>query len=490
MCGIIGIYNFSNGSIVKTAAIGLLGVQNRGHEGAGLSFFDDSGFASFKEFGYAHELFKNPELHNGHGSWRHAVGATRYSTQGGTDKNNLQPHIVKNIAAVHNGNIINTHDLRPRYDKRFGGKYELQGTTDSELIAAIFADSKDLPEGAERCAREAHGGYSIIVINDRDEMLLAKDPRGFWPLAYSWRNGTLYAASETSTLQTLGFRNGEINHVQNGEFVVLDARTTLNTGTEKIEGKRVSVSELSTPCYFNDIYFGRPSSTNGCGSNHSRRKELGKIHARRDREEGIHVDAVVPILHSGLSYAAGYAEESGAPFDPLVDINYSIGRIYISPDGKGENTYLGLTLTRDELTRIKHVPMESELRGKRVALTDDSIIRLVACNALIEELEDAGVAEIHLRIGSPPTRFPCFYGQDFSTRRQLAAARAEKEIGSGDQRLIEEYLAGLTRVKSLRYNTIEDLKSVTGHSICTACLDGNYKPALPDTENFRNALLM
>src|SRR3989338_1820630 len=298
MCGIIGIYNFSNGSIVETAAIGLLGVQNRGHEGAGLSFFDDSGFATFKEFGYAHELFKNPGLYNGHGTWRHAAGATRYSTQGGTDKNNLQPHIVGNITAVHNGNIINTHELRPRYDRRFGGKYDLQGTTDSELIAAIFADSRDLAEGAERCALEAHVGYSIIVINDRDEMVLAKDPQGFWPLAYCWRDGTLYAASETSTLQTLGFRNGEIHHVQNGEFIVLDPRTALNVDIEKIEAKRVSVAGESTQCYFNDIYFGRPSSVNGCRSNHARRKELGKMHARRDMMDGIRVDVVVPILHS------------------------------------------------------------------------------------------------------------------------------------------------------------------------------------------------
>ncbi|MBI4170623.1 MAG: class II glutamine amidotransferase [Candidatus Aenigmarchaeota archaeon] len=488
MCGIIGIYNFTGENIVKTAAIGLLGVQNRGHEGAGLAFFDDHAFRSFKEFGYAHELFKDKELYNGNINLKDVVGATRYSTQGGTDKNNLQPHTVRNIVLVHNGNLINTHELRPRYDKRFGGEYDLQGTTDSELLAAIFADSTDLIEGAEKCAREALGGYSIIVMNDRGEMLLAKDPQGFWPLVYGKHNGTFYAASETSTLQTWGFRNAEIHHIQQGEYVFLDSKAPLDA--EQIKTNRVGVVRESTPCYFNDIYFGRPSSVNGSKSNHFIRKELGRIHARRDREEGIRADAVVPIMHSGLSYAVGYAQESGYPLDTLLDINHSIGRIYISPDGKGEDSYLGLTLTRDELTRIKHVPMEPELGGKRIVLTDDSIIRSVACNALVEELFNAGVAEIHLRIGSPPIRYPCAYGQDFSTRRELAAASAEKEIGSGEQGLIEEYLANALHVTSLRYSTIEDLKKTAGRGICTACLDGSYKPELPDTAQFRNALAL
>jgi len=450
-CGVFGVYAPTQ-QVSPLIYYGLFALQHRGQESAGIATSDGETVTVFKDMGLVAQVFDESSLAalDGH----IGIGHTRYSTTGSNCWENAQPvHRqvgATSIALAHNGNLTNAADLASIHGRK-------GGTTDSDLmveaIARAVQDDRSDGRGLERALMEVlptfQGAFSLTVM-DQGRLIGVRDPNGFRPLCLGrLGDGGWVLSSESAGLDILGARY--VRDVAAGEVVVIDA-----TGLRSLFPFTATDPRL---CLFEFVYFARPDSQLYGRNVHSARHEMGRTLAI---EHPVQADVVVPVPESGIPAAQGFSLESGIHYaDGLVKNRY-VGRTFIEPS----------QLMRDRGVRLKLNPIRSTLEGKRVVLIDDSIVRGSTTRQLVNLVRECGAAEVHLRISSPPYRWPCFYGMDTSDRSTLIAAQMDPgEIGSH------------IGADSLGYLSLDGLLAATGVAnagFCHACLSGQYPTDVTD----------
>jgi amidophosphoribosyltransferase len=445
-CGVFGIWPALEAS--RQAYLGLYALQHRGQEAAGICTRDGGKLHLFKGQGYVADVFGEATLDSLPGDA--AIGHTRYSTTGGNVASAAHPFLVKGrfgqLALCHNGNLTNTESLR---DQLIQEGQVFSSPSDSEVILALInrAKTKDLAEAIVEALKQVEGAYSLLILSE-DRLIAARDPHGFRPLALGKLNGTFVLSSETTAFDLLGA--DYVREVDPGELLVLGPEGARSFfPMERVRAK---------PCVFEHIYFARPDSLVFSQSVLSTRRAMGRLLARRHPVEA---DYVVPVPDSGVHAALGYAEGSGIPFEFGLIRNHYVGRTFIEPKQS----------IRSFGVKVKLNPAKELLRGKRVVLVDDSLVRGTTSRKIAQMVRQAGATEIHLRISSPPTTHSCFYGIDTPTRDQLIASHKS----------VEE-ICQFIGADSLGYLTLEDLqasmKDSDGQGFCYACFTGQY-PVTP-----------
>jgi amidophosphoribosyltransferase len=449
-CGVFAAYT-PHQRASSLIYVGLFGLQHRGQESAGIATSDGETVTVFKDLGLVSEVFDEPALAGLDGHL--GIGHTRYSTTGSNNWANAQPAHrqvgTTSIALGHNGNLTNTPALAERLGIR-------GATTDSDLMAEGIAraidDERSDQRGLELAVMEVaptwEGAFSLVMM-DQGRIIGLRDPNGFRPLCLgSLPDGGWVLASETAALDMVGARF--VREVAAGEMVVVDA------------GGVHSFSPFTTTdprlCLFEFVYFARPDSQMYGRGIHAARRQMGETLAY---EHPADADVVVPVPESGLPAAQGFAAASGIPYaDGLVKNRY-IGRTFIEPSQS----------LRDRGIRLKLNPIPDNLRDLRVVLVDDSIVRGSTTRKLVQMVRDAGAREVHLRVSSPPYRWPCFYGMDTSDRSTLIASSLQVDE-------IREHVGA----DSLGYLSLHGLLDATGVAdagFCTACLSGEYPTEVP-----------
>ncbi len=456
-CGVFAAYT-PRQRVSSLIYFGLYALQHRGQESAGIATSDGETVTVFKDLGLVSQVFDEPALAGLDGHL--GVGHCRYSTTGSNNWANAQPahRQVGNtsIALGHNGNLTNT--------RRLAAELGIKGaTTDSDLMAEGIAralddersDSRGLEMAILAVAPTWEGAYSLVLM-DQGRIVGLRDPNGFRPLCMGvLPDGGWVLASETAALDLVGAQF--VREVAAGEMVVIDAGG--------VHSYQVSPSPKPGLCLFEFVYFARPDSQMYGQGIHSARRRMGEALAR---EHPATADVVVPVPESGLPAAQGFAAASAIPYgDGLVKNRY-IGRTFIEPNQS----------LRERGIRLKLNPIQDNLKGRRVVLVDDSIVRGSTTRKLVQMIRDAGATEVHLRVSSPPYRWPCFYGMDTSDRSTLIAARLD-----GDE--IREHIGA----DSLGYLSLQSLLDATGVAdagFCTACLSGEYPTEIPEvTDKFQ-----
>lgn len=446
-CGVFGVYGHSEAS--NLAYLGLYALQHRGQEGAGICSSDGRHLHLDKSMGLVADIFSEKRLKKLPGHI--AIGHNRYSTAGSSILKNVQP-ILANfalgpLAIAHNGNLVNAAEIREELEKE-GAIF--QSTSDSEVIVHLIAHSKtgDFYERVIEALRQVSGAFSLLILRER-ELIAVRDPYGVRPLSLGQVDGAYVIASETCAFDLIGATY--IRDVEPGELLVINEHG-LN-----------SMKPLNAPrqasCIFEFIYFSRPDSyIFGEKNVNEMRKKFG---AQLARESGVDADLVIAVPDSGVPAAIGFAEESKLPFDFGLIRNHYIGRTFIEP--KQSIRHFGV--------KIKLNPVRKLLEGKRVLVIDDSIVRGTTSKKIVKMLREGGGAkEVHMRISSPPTVGPCFYGIDTPTRQELIASSHS----------VEEIRKFIT-ADTLTYLSLEGLKNIVpeSHNFCTACFDDNYPISFP-----------
>jgi amidophosphoribosyltransferase len=444
-CGVFGV--FAPGSeAARLTYFGLFALQHRGQESAGIAVSDGSTITVYKDLGLVAQVFDESTLAalDGH----LAVGHTRYSTTGSSVWANSQPvyrQVGRNgIALGHNGNLTNTSHLAADLGRGSG--------SDSDLMAEAVAREmdraeRDIAAAVASAVPRFEGAFSFVVM-DTERLVAVRDPRGFRPLSLGRIDGGWVVASETAALDIVGATFER--DVAPGEMVVIDSDGV--TSHHPFPAARPAL------CLFEFVYFARPDSTLAGRNVHAARRRMGEALAAQAPAVA---DIVVPVPESGIPAAQGYAAASGIPYSDGLVKNRYVGRTFIQP----------AQAMRDRGIRMKLNPMPGELAGRRVVLVDDSIVRGSTTRQLIQMVRDAGAVEIHLRISSPPYRWPCFYGMDTADRSRLLAAGMTTDE-------IREFLA----VDSLAYLDLDAVLAATGappDGFCTACLSGEYPTVIP-----------
>ena len=448
-CGVIGVY-VPGEHAARVAYFGLFALQHRGQESAGIATSDGETVTVFKELGLVTQVFHERTLAGLGGHL--AVGHTRYSTTGSNVWENAQPAYRQvghtGIALGHNGNLTNTAALADDLGA-------LEATTDSELMIEALArttgngrsDGRELERALADTLPRFQGAFSLVIM-DQGRLVGVRDPNGLRPLCLGRLGRGWVLASETCAFDLIGATF--VREVEPGEMVVIDAGGVRSSHPFPAVEPRL--------CVFEFVYFARPDSQLYGQNVHRARRRMGEVLAA---ESPADADVVVPVPESGIPAAQGFAAASGVPFrDGLVKNRY-IGRTFIEP----------ATSMRELGIRMKLNPLPAELEGRRAVLVDDSIVRGTTTRQLVQMVRDAGAAEVHLRISSPPYRWPCFYGMDTSDRDELIAA----------DRSVEE-VARFVGADSLAYLSLEGLLEATGAAaggFCTACLSGEYPTPLP-----------
>lgn len=441
-CGVFGIFNHPEAA--NLTYLGLHALQHRGQEGAGLCSSDRRQLFVEKSVGLVADIFSEKRLKRLPGDM--AIGHTRYSTAGASALKNVQPIMVNfslgSLAIGHNGNLVNAVQLRSELESE-GAIF--QSTSDSEVIVHLIANSKagGLYERIIDALRKLQGAYSLLMMTE-NEMIAVRDPYGFRPLSIGLHDGAYVVASETCAFDLIGAKY--LQDVAPGEMIIINEKG--------LQSMKPFYSKRHSFCIFEFIYFSRPDSCiYGQQSVNEIRKELGRQLAR---ENAIDADLVIPVPDSGVPAALGYAEESGIPFDYGLIRNHYVGRTFIEP--KQTIRHFGV--------KLKLNPVRQLLYNKRVIVIDDSIVRGTTSKKIIKMLKEGGGArEVHMRISSPPTIGPCFYGIDTPTRKELIAATHSLEE-------IRKYITS----ESLRYLSLEGLLKVvpSPEQYCTACFDNQY----------------
>jgi len=456
-CGVFGVWAPGE-DVSKLAYYGLYALQHRGQESAGIATSDGRSILVYKDMGLVSQVFDERSLNSLKGHL--AVGHCRYSTTGGSTWENAQPtlggHDQSTVALAHNGNLINSAELRELVASRAESGFELAkgelrrgNTTDTALVTALLADDPD--RSVEAAALDVlprlRGAFSFVFM-DEQTLYAARDPQGIRPLVLGRLERGWVVASETAALDIVGA--SLIREVEPGELIAIDEAG--------LRSQRFAETERKG-CVFEYVYLARPDTTiNGRGV-HESRVEMGRTLAR---EHPVEADMVMPTPESGTPAAIGYAQESGIPYGQGLVKNSYVGRTFIAPSQTIRQ--LGI--------RLKLNPLREVIRGKRLVVVDDSIVRGNTQRALVRMLREAGAAEVHVRISSPPVRWPCFYGIDFATRAELIAT------GIG----VEEVRNSIG-ADSLGYISEEGMVAATEQprtALCTACFTGDYPIPLPD----------
>ena len=449
---------FGHPESAKLAYLMLYALQHRGQEAAGVVSTDGSRLHVHKAMGLVADVFSQQDLESLPGNA--AIGHVRYSTTGASAERNCQPFVSGPaggcaLALAHNGNLVNTPELRAALEER---GVEFESTSDSECIMHQIRLSK-APTFREKVVeglRPAKGAYSLVIMNE-EAMVAARDPRGFRPLCLGrFKEGGYAVASESCAFDLIEAEY--IRDIEPGEVLFVDRHG--------LSSVRPFETVPSSMCIFEFIYFSRPDSTIFNAPVHVVRKELGRQLAW---EAPAPADIVVPVPDSATVAALGYAEVSRIPYELGLIRNHYVGRTFIEPSQQ----------IRDFGTRIKLNPVVHAIRGKRVVLVDDSIVRGTTLRKISKIIREAGAKEIHVRVSSPPHRHPCYYGIDFPTHRELIASTSSREE-------VRRFLG----VESLEYISLEGLlkavRNVTA-GFCLACFDGRY-PVKFDSTPAKHAL--
>jgi amidophosphoribosyltransferase len=446
MCGITGVYAPGD-DVARLAYFGLYALQHRGQESAGLAVGDGRSIDSHREMGLIGGVFDETILGRLQGDV--AVGHTRYSTTGSSAIVNAQPFVEQSnlgpFAFGHNGNLTNAGELAARLPD----DVRLDATSDSEIFAKTIAlaPGETWPEKIKAAMRVAEGAYSIVMCT-ADAVYAFRDPWGVRPLCIGTYGDHGYiVASESCALATVGARY--LRELERGEVICADARGLRTEHTE--------VVKPSSLCMFEYIYFARPDSVLSGRSIYMARYEMGRALAR---EHPIDADVVMAVPDSAIPAGIGYAAESGLPYVEGLIKNRYIGRTFISPDQK----------LRAQGVQLKFNPIVENLRGQRVVVVDDTIVRGTTTPRIVRLLRDAGAREVHLRISAPPIVHPCYLGVDMATYAELIAAN-----------LSVPQICERVGADSLGYLSIENLVASTGRDkrdFCLGCLNGRY-PSRP-----------
>lgn len=451
-CGIVGIYSSDQSmDIAPHIYYGLFALQHRGQEAAGISAHNGEEISTYRGMGLVCDVFNNGEIKGLEGNV--GIGHVRYSTTGKSKLKNAQPFTSEfqggRIAIAHNGDIINSMELRRDLENR---GHEFRSTTDSEVISHLlsseYAKSMDMVKSIESVAEKLLGSYSLVVLLNND-LYVVRDPVGIKPLALGEKNGLKMVASESVAFDVVGA--DYVRDVEPGEILLLN---------DKIHSHKMEIAK-NTPrahCMFEYVYFARPDSILDGKNVYNVRLNIGReLH----NEFPVEADVVMPVPDSAITAAIGYSRESGLPYGEGLIKNRYVGRTFIMPTQE----------EREMSVKLKMNPIKSELEGKSIVLVDDSIVRGTTSKALIDVLKEAGVKEVHLRVGCPPIISPCYYGIAMASKKELVAANKS----------VEEIKNSLG-VASLGYLSIDSLKKCIGldeGKLCMGCLNGKYPTELP-----------
>jgi len=441
-CGVFGIYAPGE-DVARVTYFGLHGLQHRGQESAGIAVANGSSILIHKDMGLVPQIFDEQTLANLNGHI--AVGHARYSTTGSTRLENSQPiyrsYAGGSLALAHNGNLINTQELRQMLTRN-GSIF--QSTSDSEVIAELIVSFIHLgvEEAIKKTMEKLKGAYSVVIMT-QDKLFAIRDPYGIRPLAMGKRGKNYIISSETCGLDIVGAKY--LREVQPGEMVVIDG--------DGFHSEQAMPPQKPSLCIFEFIYFARPDSSLYGRLLYHARKHMGMSLAV---ESPVEADLVVPVPDSGTSAAVGFAEKSGIPFGEGMIKNRYIGRTFIQPNQS----------IRQLGVKLKLNPLKEIIKGRRLVVVDDSIVRGTTSRKIVSMLKEAGVKEVHMRISSPPVRFPCFYGIDTATKTELIAS--DKTVEE-----VRQFLGA----DSLSYLSFEALVASTKRAygdFCLACFDGDY----------------
>jgi amidophosphoribosyltransferase len=441
-CGIFGIYA-PGVDVARITFFGLYALQHRGQESAGIATVDGKKICLHTSMGLVSQAFTEDELSELKGHI--AIGHTRYSTTGSSRPANAQPILVRanstTIALAHNGNIVNAKFLR---DELCQMGYEFSATTDSEVIANLILSSPEHspPDKIRYAMRRMQGAYSLVILT-KDKLIGVRDPMGVRPLCLGTIDGGWVIASESCALGHIGAQF--VREVEPGEIIVI-SKNGVKSFSEDNNGKRAL-------CIFEYIYFARPDSVIQGKLLYTTRQAMGKILAR---EYPIEADLVMGVPDSATAAGIGYAAASGIPYCEGLIKNRYVGRTFIEPDQR----------LRDLGVKLKFNPLSETIAGKKLIVVDDSIVRGTTTPKVVAMLKRAGAREVHLRICSPPIRYPCFFGVDMATRWELIAAH----------KTIPE-IRDTIGADSLGYISIDDLiesVDLPKEIFCLACFTGEY----------------
>jgi len=440
-CGLFGVFNHSEAP--RLTHLGLYALQHRGEESAGMVVSDGQTLRGFKGMGLVEHVFTNAAVADLRGT--SAIGHTRYSTTGSSQLKNAQPLQVDysrgSLAIAHNGNLINAWLLRDELEAH-GSIF--QTTVDSEVILHLMARPtfRRFEDALVDSLLRIAGAFSLVILRE-EELIGVRDPSGFRPLCIGRLGEATILASETCALDLIGATFER--ELEPGEVVVINKRG--------LRSLKPFPPLTPSSCIFEHVYFARPDSVVFGESVHMVRQRLGRQLAK---EHPVAADLVMAIPDSGNSAALGYSHESGIPLEIGMARNHYAGRTFIQP----------LQESRDFQVRVKFNPVREVLKGKRVIVVDDSIVRGTTCKARLKSIREAGATEIHMRVSCPPIKHPCFYGIDFPTKKELIACTHTLEE---TRRFLE--------VDSLGYLSLEGmLGAVSGPKdhYCTACYSGRY----------------
>ena len=451
-CGLFGIYAPENCDVAGATYYGLFALQHRGQESCGIVVCNDGLFRYHKDVGLVGDVF-TPRILSDLGEGNMAVGHVRYSTTGEPQRRNAQPivvnHIKGHMALAHNGNLVNSFELR--------SELEMQGsifhsTSDSEVIAYVITKERlscgSIEEAVFRSMDRLDGAYSLVVMSPT-KLIAARDRHGFRPLCIGQcSDGCFIVASESCAVEAVGGQF--IRDIRPGEVLVID-----KNGMRSIYDESKAVPQ--SLCVFEYVYFARPDSFIDGYSVHDARRRAGAFLAQ---DSPVEADVVIGVPDSGISAALGYAEESGIPYGIGFIKNKYIGRTFIAP-GQAH---------REDRVKIKLNPVSATVKGKRVVMIDDSIVRGTTMAQIVKLLRDAGAKEIHVRSSAPPFLNPCYYGTDIDSRDKLIACKYT----------VDE-ICRIIGADSLAYLDTKHVAEIADPSlgICHACFSGEYPTKEP-----------
>lgn len=452
-CGVFGIFEQKTNYVAQSAYLALFALQHRGQESCGIAVNDDGVFSHHRGDGLVPDVFTTERLNN-LGMGNMAIGHVRYSTTGGKNPNNVQPlvirHIKGNLALAHNGNLTNADELRRQFE--LGGAI-FHGTSDTEAIAYSIVlerlTSKSTEEAVCKVMNHLRGAYSCVVMT-ATKLIAFRDPFGFRPLCLGkTKDGAYVVASESCALDSIGA--DFVRDIDPGEIVTISVNG--------VSADRTHCGKPSAMCVFEYIYFARPDSVIQGASVHKARIRAGEFLAK---ESAVDADVVIGVPDSGLDAALGYAQYSKIPYAVGFVKNRYIGRSFIQPSQN----------QREDAVKIKLNAVRENIAGKRVIMIDDSIVRGTTCARIVKLLREAGAKEVHMRVSSPPFKFPCYFGTDVDSQENLIACKYDN---------VEE-IAKVIGVDSLAYlsvNATHKLAKEANVNFCDGCFTGNYPTPVP-----------
>ncbi|HVZ69826.1 MAG TPA: amidophosphoribosyltransferase [Rhizomicrobium sp.] len=453
-CGVFGIFGHPDAGAL--AVLGLHALQHRGQEAAGIVTYDGTQFIAERHAGLVGDVFGKGSLHAQKLKGANALGHVRYSTTGGSVVRNIQPMFADlsggGIALAHNGNLTNARTLREELVHQ-GAIF--QSTSDTEVIIHLAARSSYGPivDRLVDALKRVEGAYSLVALTSK-KLIGVRDPWGVRPLVLGRLDGAPILSSETCALDIIGAEF--VRDIEPGEVIVITK--------DGIQSYHPFQKEPHRFCVFEYVYFARPDSTVEGRNVYDARKRIGEELAR---EAPAKADMVIPVPDSGVPAALGFAQASGIPFELGIIRNHYVGRTFIEPSDRIR--HLGV--------RLKHNPNRAKLKGKRVVLVDDSIVRGTTSKKIVQMVRDAGASEVHFRIASPPTTHSCFYGVDTPNEEDLLAHRMTVEEM---RRFIDADSLAFVSMNGLYRATGEKARNNDAPQFCDACFSGSYPIGLTD----------